>query len=99
MASSLSRTSWAKAELWRVRNYRQAFAKGMFRGMLDFAVGMVNGGRGLKARREGHEDHATTAPLSQSRMQAPKFNDGDSLDKLTDVYHSVPYTKKTSRRT
>ncbi|MCP5023753.1 MAG: NAD(P)/FAD-dependent oxidoreductase, partial [bacterium] len=55
----LFETSWAKDELWKTRNYRQAFAKGMFTGMLDFGVAMVTGGRGLVARRDGHADHTT----------------------------------------
>ncbi|HPF15419.1 MAG TPA: electron-transfer flavoprotein:ubiquinone oxidoreductase, partial [Planctomycetota bacterium] len=84
----LFEASWAKEELWKVRNYRQAFAKGMFRGMLDFGVAMVTGGRGLVARRDGHKDHETTRPLAESTFQLPKFNDSDSLDKLTDVYYS-----------
>ncbi|MCP5023360.1 MAG: electron transfer flavoprotein-ubiquinone oxidoreductase, partial [bacterium] len=75
-------------ELWKTRNYRQAFAKGMFTGMLDFGVAMVTGGRGLVARRDGHADHTTMQPVSKSTFELPKFNDSDSLDKLTDVYHS-----------
>lgn len=80
--------SWAKDELWKVRNYRQAFAKGMFRGMLDFGVAMVTGGRGLVAKRDMHADHETMQPVAQSSFTLPSFNDTDSLDKLTDVYHS-----------
>ncbi|MBL4771109.1 MAG: electron transfer flavoprotein-ubiquinone oxidoreductase [Planctomycetes bacterium] len=84
----LFEASWAKEELWKTRNYRQAFAKGMFTGMLDFGVAMVTGGRGLVGRRDGHADHTTMEPASKSSFELPKFNDGDSLDKLTDVYHS-----------
>ncbi len=84
----LFEASWAKEELWKTRNYRQAFAKGMFTGMLDFGVAMVTGGRGLVARRDGHADHTTMQPVSKSTFELPKFNDSDSLDKLTDVYHS-----------
>ncbi|MFT5199226.1 MAG: electron-transferring-flavoprotein dehydrogenase [Planctomycetota bacterium] len=84
----LFEASWAKEELWKTRNYRQAFAKGMFTGMLDFGVAMVTGGRGLVGKRDGHADHTTTEPLAKSTFELPKFNDSDSLDKLTDVYHS-----------
>ena len=85
----LFENSWAKEELWKVRNYRQAFSKGMFRGMFDFGVAMVTGGRGLGrapwlARRP--RDHP--APRAIHLHPCPKFNDTDSLDKLTDVYHS-----------
>ncbi len=86
--NDLFEASWAKEELWKTRNYRQAFAKGMFTGMLDFGVAMVTGGRGLVARRDGHADHTTMQPVSKSTFELPKFNDSDSLDKLTDVYHS-----------
>ncbi|MEE8469453.1 MAG: electron transfer flavoprotein-ubiquinone oxidoreductase, partial [Planctomycetota bacterium] len=80
--------SWSKRELWGVRNYRQAFAGGLVAGALDYGLQLITGGRGLKARRAGHEDHEHMRPLSTSKHEKPAFNDGDSLDKLTDVYHS-----------
>ncbi|MFT5731519.1 MAG: electron-transferring-flavoprotein dehydrogenase [Planctomycetota bacterium] len=80
--------SWAKDELWKYRNYRQAFAGGMVKGGIDFAVQMVTGGRGLVGRRQGHSDHETMAPVAQSKMTKPKFDDQASMDKLTDVYLS-----------
>ena len=80
--------SWAKKELWGVRNYRQAFDGGLFAGMVDFAAQRVTGGRGFFKRRPGHTDHSTTRPLSESKLGAPTFDDGLFLDKLTDVYHS-----------
>ena len=86
--TELFEASWAKDELFKVRNFRQAFDGGMFGGMVDVAVQMVTGGRGLVARRRGHADHATMRPLAESRMAKPSFNDGDSMDKLTDVYWS-----------
>ncbi|MEZ6017021.1 MAG: electron transfer flavoprotein-ubiquinone oxidoreductase [Planctomycetota bacterium] len=84
----LYQASPARAELWQYRNYRQAFAKGIVRGSIDFGVQMVTGGRGLKARRDGHSDHECMQPVSQSKLTKPAFNDSDSLDKLTDVYLS-----------
>jgi len=80
--------SWAKDELWRVRNWRQAFDHGLFAGMIDAGVQMVTGGRGLVKRRKGHEDHATMRPKAESRMVKPSFDGVLALDKLTDVYHS-----------
>jgi electron-transferring-flavoprotein dehydrogenase len=80
--------SWARDELYGYRNYRQAFSGGLFAGMLDFGVQMVTKGRGLVARRAGHSDHETMTPDSQSTTEAPKYNDSDSMDKLTDVYLS-----------
>ncbi|HIF41545.1 MAG TPA: electron transfer flavoprotein-ubiquinone oxidoreductase [Planctomycetes bacterium] len=84
----LFEASWAKDELWSVRNYRQAFASGLSTGMLDFAVQQVTGGRGLQARRSGHEDHTCMQSAAQAKLAKPKFNDADSMDKLTDVYLS-----------
>jgi electron-transferring-flavoprotein dehydrogenase len=86
--TELFEASWAKDELYKVRNFRQAFDGGMLGGMVDVAVQMVTGGRGLVARRRGHADHETMRPVAESRMTKPSFNDADSMDKLTDVYWS-----------
>jgi len=86
--TELFEASWAKEELYKVRNWRQAFAGGMFAGMIDAGVQMVTGGRGLVAKREGHSDHETMRPQSESVLKKPEFDDGSALDKLTDVYHS-----------
>ncbi len=84
----LFEASWAHDELRGVRNYRQAFAKGTFTGIVDFAVQRITGGRGLVAHRPGHADHQAMKSVAQSRLTPPTFNDSDSLDKLTDVYLS-----------
>lgn len=80
--------SWAKDELYKYRNYRQAFSKGLVRGTIDFGLQMITGGRGLVARRPGHSDHETMAPVSASKFEKPKYDDRLSMDKLTDVYLS-----------
>ena len=84
----LFEASWAKEELWRVRNWRQAFDQGLFAGMLDAGVQMLTGGRGLVKRRRGHADHETMRSVAQSRMSKPSFDGALAMDKLTDVYHS-----------
>ena len=86
--TELFEASWAKEELWKVRNWRQAFDGGIFAGMIDAAVQKITGGRGLVARRKGHTDFSTTRPLTESRMTTPTYNDTTAMDKLTDVYHS-----------
>lgn len=86
--TELFEASWARDELWKVRNYRQAFDGGLMAGMVDAGVQMLTGGRGLVSRRKGHADHTTMRTVAESRMTKPKFDDGASLDKLTDVYHS-----------
>ncbi len=80
--------SWARDELWRTRNFRQAFQSGFFAGLLDAGLQLVSGGRGLLARRPASADHETTRPISESRLSKPAFDGKNSLDKLTDVYHS-----------
>jgi len=81
-------TSWAKKELWGVRNFRQAFQNGFFAGLIDAGVQLVTGGRGLKARRGASADHETMGTAAQARMQKPVFDDTYCVDKLTDVYRS-----------
>jgi electron-transferring-flavoprotein dehydrogenase len=80
--------SWAKSELWGVRNFRQAFSTGFFTGALDAGLQMVTGGRGLLARRAVRADHEHTQRIETARLEKPKFSEPYALDKLTDVYHS-----------
>jgi len=84
----LFEASWARDELFGVRNWRQAFDQGFLAGMVDAGFQMITGGRGLVKRRTGHADHTTTRALSQSRFEKPVYDDTKSMDKLTDVYHS-----------
>ncbi|MCP3915050.1 MAG: electron transfer flavoprotein-ubiquinone oxidoreductase [bacterium] len=84
----LFEASWAKDELYSVRNYRQAFEGGLVSGIIDFGLQRITGGRGLKGKRGGHADHDAMRPISQSKMEKPRFNDTNALDKLTDVYLS-----------
>jgi electron-transferring-flavoprotein dehydrogenase len=84
----LFEASWAREELFGVRNWRQAFDQGLFAGMIDAGVQMVTGGRGLVKRRGSHEDYTTTRGLSEARFEKPAYDDTKSMDKLTDVYHS-----------
>jgi len=80
--------SWAKEELYKVRNFRQAFAKGFLTGSIDAGLQMVTGGRGLVARRTMTPDHEHMERVASSTLAKPRYDDGLSLDKLTDVYHS-----------
>jgi electron-transferring-flavoprotein dehydrogenase len=86
--TELFEMSWAKEELWKVRNFHQAFDGGLFAGILDAGVQMVTGGRGILAHRKGHRDHETMRPVAESRLAKPKYDDKSSMDKLTDVYWS-----------
>jgi electron-transferring-flavoprotein dehydrogenase len=81
-------SSWAKDELWGVRNFRQAFQSGFFSGLIDAGLQLVTGGRGLIARRRACADHETMRPVSNSRLEKPTYDDKLAVDKLTDVYSS-----------
>jgi electron-transferring-flavoprotein dehydrogenase len=84
--------SWAREELWRVRNFRAAFSSGYFTGLFDAGLQLATGGRGLVARRSVRADHEHRVRLQalggRSRFEKPAYNGRDALDKLTDVYHS-----------
>ncbi len=81
-------SSWAKNELWGVRNFRQAFQSGFFAGVIDAGVQIFTGGRGLVARRKAAADHETMGTAAQARMEKPVYDDSYCVDKLTDVYRS-----------
>ncbi|GIK51864.1 MAG: electron transfer flavoprotein-ubiquinone oxidoreductase [Planctomycetota bacterium] len=87
-------TSWAKEELFKVRNFRQGFQRGEFFGMVNVALGFITGGRGLAGRLSAHADYreyhrlpgegGTTKPVDKSN-----FDDKLTFDKLKDVYFSA----------
>lgn len=79
-------SSWAKDELYGVRNFRQAFQSGFFAGAFDVGVQMITGGRGLCARRAMTEDHETTRRVESAKLTKPSFDDKYAVDKLTDVF-------------
>ena len=80
--------SWAKEELWKVRNFRQAFQSGFFAGVVDAGVQLVTGGRGLVARRAAAADHETMGKALEARLEKPAFDERYGVDKLSDVYRS-----------
>jgi electron-transferring-flavoprotein dehydrogenase len=89
--------SWIREELWKVRNFHQAFENGMFEGLIHSAVQQVTLGRGLHERYTAHEGHKRlvhigTLPAGgygREHILGPAKGDGKlTFDKLTDVYHS-----------
>ncbi|MBI3896225.1 MAG: electron transfer flavoprotein-ubiquinone oxidoreductase [Acidobacteria bacterium] len=83
--------SWVKEELWKVRNYHQAFEKGMPRAVFHVGLQMLTGGRGLHKRYPSQADYAKLQKLEDSNLPQPTrfVPDGKlTFDKLTDVYHS-----------
>jgi electron-transferring-flavoprotein dehydrogenase len=84
--------SWAYQELWKVRNFHQAFEHGMLRGMFHAGLQMITGGRGLHARYSAEAGHRRYVKLTERPAEAPTpaAPDGKlTFDKVTDVYHSA----------
>jgi electron-transferring-flavoprotein dehydrogenase len=85
------RASWVHDELWKVRNYRQAFEHGFWPGVLHASLQMFTGGRGIRARyplREDHEHMKRLGEVSSNNALKIKPDGRLTFDKLTDVYHS-----------
>ncbi len=82
--------SWARQELWKVRNFHQAYEKGLLRGMLHTSLQMVTGGRGLRARYPAEAGHRRLKKLAgPSAAPPPVSPDGRlTFDRLTDVFYS-----------
>jgi len=83
--------SWVKDELWKVRNFHQAFEHGFVRGMIHTGLQMATGGRGLKNRYPNKPGHTRMRQLKDYEVRArPEipFDRKLTFDKLTDVYNS-----------
>ena len=90
-------SSWIKDELWKVRNFHQAFEKGFLNGMFHAGLQQFTGGRGLRNRYPAHAGHEHMEKLSElptdggaeAHLLGPAKGDGKlTFDKLTDLYHS-----------
>ena len=86
--------SWVKTDLWKVRNFHQAFEHGFIAGMLHTGLQMATGGRGLHNRYRNKPGHTRMRPLKEyydGKLPPPaesKFDRKLTFDKLTDVYNS-----------
>ncbi len=88
--------SLIKSELYPVRNFRQAFAKGLILGGLQFGTQLITGGAGFSGRLKSHPDYLATVKLSELKKKPFKerfkgkleFDKVLTFDKSTDVYHS-----------
>ncbi len=88
--------SWIREELWPVRNFHQAFDRGVLAGMFQAGIGLVTGGRGwgFRDRLETRPGHARMVPLdtpegARLRPDEPLRPDGRlTFDRLADVYNS-----------
>jgi electron-transferring-flavoprotein dehydrogenase len=96
---SLLNNSFIHKELYPVRNFRQAFAKGLIAGGIHFATQLITGGAGFFGRLRSHADYQTTVKLSELKKKPFKerfkgkleFDKILTFDKSTDVYHSGVY--------
>jgi electron-transferring-flavoprotein dehydrogenase len=92
----LINNSFIHKELHAVRNFRQAFAKGLIIGGLHFGTQLITGGAGFAGRLKSHPDYLTTVRLSELKKKPFKerfkgkleFDKVLTFDKSTDVYHS-----------
>jgi electron-transferring-flavoprotein dehydrogenase len=85
--------SWIKQELWAVRNVHQGFHDGFLMGMVNTALQMVTGGRGLVDPVRSEAGYKEYENLHRERVlvdQSTRFKGDGKLtfDRLTDVYHS-----------
>src|SRR5215470_2788186 len=86
--------SWVRDELWKVRNFHQAFEHGFFIGMMHTGLQMVTGGRGLHNRYRNRPGHTRMRQLRAyyhghvPPSREPAFDRKLTFDKLTDVYNS-----------
>ena len=89
-------SSWIRDELWAVRNFHQAFDKGVLGGLFQAGIGLVTGGRGwgLFNRLEtepGHSRFVNLGSAAGQRLAKPdpiSFDGELTFDKLADVYNS-----------
>ncbi|MEE8586694.1 MAG: NAD(P)/FAD-dependent oxidoreductase, partial [Acidobacteriota bacterium] len=79
--------SWAYDELWKVRNFRQSFQKGFWRGMFHAGLQFVSGGRGLSDPMPIKAGHEMMEKLSRHPHSgaAADFDGKLTFDKLDDV--------------
>ena len=85
--------SYIKEELWKVRNFHQAFHGGLWKGMVHAALQYITAGRGLvdPMRSEaGYKHYAKRNGNGTLVDQTTRFKgDGQlTFDRLTDVFHS-----------
>lgn len=80
--------SWLKEELWRVRNWRQAFAKGFTLGKFHAGLLWLMGGKIFSDRLPIHEDFAAMRRGQAGAGRVFKADGKLTFDKLTGVYQA-----------
>jgi electron-transferring-flavoprotein dehydrogenase len=94
--SGFFENSWARDELWKQRNFHQAFEHGQIAGMLNAGLSMVTGGRGFGFvnRLEGQAGHERMVRIQRyfgtedpHPPAKTKFDNTYLFDKESDVYY------------
>ncbi len=88
--------SWIKKELYSTRNFHSGFKGGLLSGLINGALQILSGGRGLFGKRVNKEDHQHMLKISEyeenfgkaPEKESIKFDNKITFDKLTDVYKS-----------
>ena len=83
-------------DLYPVRNFRQAFSKGLIPGSFHFGTQLITGGAGFFGKLESKPDKETTKTLSDFKGKPFKerfkgkleFDKVLTLDKVTDLFYS-----------
>jgi electron-transferring-flavoprotein dehydrogenase len=89
----LFQTSWAKDELYAVRNWRAAYAKGIPSGAVNDLAQRLTGGKGFGDPIHVKADHEMTERMAAHHADFQGLGrfmpDGKiTFDKMSDVYHS-----------
>ena len=85
--------SWAREELWKVRNFRQAFQGGFWKGVFHAGLQFLSNGRGIRDPYPTMEGYARMRPLEQGSGGTDLYrksvsDDELTFDKLTSLYFS-----------
>ncbi|HAH25056.1 MAG TPA: electron transfer flavoprotein [Prolixibacteraceae bacterium] len=86
-------------DMYPVRNFRQAFTKGLMLGGIQFGTQLISGGAGFLGRLRTHADYQATQTVKEYKGKPFKerfngkleFDKVLTFDKATDIYHSGVY--------
>jgi electron-transferring-flavoprotein dehydrogenase len=84
------KSSYVMDDMWRDRNFRISFEKGLYRGLMSVGLHRFTGG-GTRQRMPVTSDHTSFVPASQvgpAPADPDGFDPSTILDKLTDVHRS-----------
>ncbi len=88
--------SWAKEELYKVRNFHAGFEDGLIMGLAHSGLQMITGGSGIFNRRKSHPDYKHMMQIddyvarkgNEAVEKNIKYDNKYTFDKLTDVFRS-----------